>query len=98
MYGSRVVIPPQLREQVVLHLHSDHQGICQMNYRASDCVFWPGITSDIERARVNAPSQSKMPPVELFVPSVPFKAIASDFFQSQEKRFLLTVDHFFKLA
>ena len=101
MYGSRVVIPPQLREQVVVHLHSAHQGISQMNYRASDCVFWPGITSDIERARakctpcnVNAPSQSKMPPVEPFVPSLPFEAIASDFFQSQGKRFLLTVDRF----
>ena len=35
-----------------------------------------------------------MPPVEPFVPSVPLKAIASDFFQSQGKRFLLTVDRF----
>ena len=35
-----------------------------------------------------------MPPVEPFVPSVPFEAITSDFFQSQGKRFLLTVDSF----
>ena len=39
MYGSRVVIPPQLRDQIVMHLHSAHQGISQMNSRASDCVF-----------------------------------------------------------
>ena len=101
MYGSRVVIPPQLRDQIVMHLHSAHQGISQMNSRASDCVFWPGITSDIEKARVkctscnvNAPSQSKTPPVEPSSPSLPFEAIASDFFQFQGKRFLLTVDRF----
>ena len=75
MYGSRVIIPPQLRDQVVMHLHSAHQGISQMISRASDCVFWPGITSDIKQARakcipcnVNAPSQSKMPPVEPYFP------------------------------
>ena len=32
MYGSRVVIHPQLREQVVVHPHSAHQGISQMNF------------------------------------------------------------------
>ena len=51
MYGSRVVIPPKLREEVVAHLHSAHQGVSQMNNRANECIFWPGITSDIQAAR-----------------------------------------------
>ena len=38
--------------------------------------------------------QSKMPPVEPYVPSLPFEAIAFDFFQFQGKRLLLTVDRF----
>jgi hypothetical protein len=47
MCGLRAVIPPKLREEVIAHLHSAHQGVSQMNNRASECVFWPGITSDM---------------------------------------------------
>ena len=72
-----------------------------MNNRAADCVFWPGISSDIEEARarctpcnVNAPSNPKLPPAEPYVPTSPFEAIASDFFQFKGKRYLLTVDRF----
>ena len=101
MYGLRAVIPPKLRDEVCAHLHSAHQGVSQMNNRASDCVFWPGITSDILAARnrcstcdINAPSQAKMPPADPFIPTTPFQAVASDFFELQGKGYLLTVDRF----
>ena len=101
MYEHRAVIPPKLRDEVCAHLHSAHQGVSQMQNRASDCVFWPGITSDIQAARsrcstcdINAPSQSKLPPAEAFIPSSPFQAVATDFFQLHAKRYLLTVDRF----
>ena len=77
MCGLRAVIPPKLREEVIAHLHSAHQGVSQMNNRASECVFWPGITSDIQAARsrcttcdINAPSHAKMPPADPFPPFV----------------------------
>ena len=101
MYGHRAVIPPKLREEVCANLHSAHQGVSQMQNRAIDCVFWPGITSDVQAARdrcnpcgINAPSQAKMPPAEPFVPTSPFQAVATDFFQLKGKRYLLTVDRF----
>ena len=62
MYVARAIIPPKLREEVITNLHSAHQGVSQMTNRATECVFWPGITSDIESARaqcttcdINAP-------------------------------------------
>ena len=101
MYKLRAVIPPKLREEVLKNLHSAHQGVSQMSNRASECVFWPGITSDIESARsrcttcdINAPSQSRMPPADPFIPTAPFQAVASDYFQLQGKNYLLTVDRF----
>ena len=101
MYGLRAVIPPKLRDEVMVHLHSAHQGVSQMNNRASECVFWPGITSDIQAVRarcttcnVNAPSQSKLPPADPYIPTAPFQAVASDYFQFQGKSYLLTVDRF----
>ena len=101
MFGSRVVVPPKLRDEVICHLHSAHQGVSQMTNRANACVFWPGITSDIQAARtkcgqcdVNAPSQSKMPPAEPFIPTAPFQAISTDYFKFEGKWYLLTVDRF----
>ena len=101
MYGLRAVIPPKLRDEVISHLHSAHQGVSQMTNRANECVFWPGITSDIQRCRsdcnpcdVNAPSQSKLPPAEPFVPTSPFQAVATDYLSFQGKKYLLTVDRF----
>ena len=101
MYGLRAVIPPKLRDEVCAHLHSAHQGVSQMQNRASECVFWPGITSDIQNVRnrcstcdINAPSQSKLPPADPFIPTSPFQAVATDFFQLQGKSYLLTVDRF----
>ena len=101
MCGLRAVIPPKLREEVIAHLHSAHQGVSQMNNRASECVFWPGITSDIQAARsrcttcdINAPSHAKMPPADPFIPTAPFQAVASDYFNLEGKNYLLTVDRF----
>ena len=70
-----------------------------MSSRAANCVFWPGITSDIQRARtscrtcdINAPSQQRLPPVPAYVPTLPFESIASDYFQLEGKHYLVTVD------
>jgi hypothetical protein len=46
--GSRVLIPPSLRIEILQSLHSEYQGVNGMNERAKACVYWPGITRDIE--------------------------------------------------
>ena len=70
-----------------------------MSARAADCVFWPGITADIQHARsmcttcdINAPSQSRLPPAEPEIPSAPFESVASDYFQLGGKHYLVSVD------
>ena len=50
-YKDRVVIPEKLRAQVLGTLHSAHQGVSSMVNRAEQTVFWPGITTDINRVR-----------------------------------------------
>jgi len=58
-----------------------------MNERAKAGVYWPGITKDIEMARASCtscnrimPSQARTPPLEPWIPSTPFEAIACDYF------------------
>ena len=43
LYKERVVIPPALRQQILMFLHSAHQGVTSMTARAETTVFWPGI-------------------------------------------------------
>ena len=51
MYGDRTIIPETLRPDVLIVLHSAHQGVTGMNLRAEQSVFWPGITRDISSVR-----------------------------------------------
>ena len=48
MCGKRVVIPVELRHSILEVLGSAHQGVVAMKARASDAVYWPKLSSDIE--------------------------------------------------
>ncbi len=58
-----------------------------MTARAETVVFWPGISVDIRKIREEceacariAHSQRATHPVALIVPTTPFEAVATDFF------------------
>ena len=100
LYGNRVLIPPSLRESVLQHLHSGHQGVSAMSARARQLVFWPGISRDIQCTRDtchpcnrNAPSQAATPALESSsVPSTPFEMIFADYFQFRGNHYLVAGD------
>ena len=48
LQGTRVVIPPSLREKVLQELHEEHQGISKMKALSCICVWWPTIDRDLE--------------------------------------------------
>ena len=99
LYNDRVVIPPNLRKQVLAHFHSAHQGVSSMELRARTLVFWPGMTTDFDQIRaacedcsVNAPSQPKLPPALFNPPSTPFEEIVADFFKHAGYHYLIVAD------
>jgi len=99
LYNDRVVVPPSLRQQVIDTLHAAHQGVSSMEARARATSFWPGLTSDIEKARAscedcikNAPSQPRPPPATFNPPSTPFEAIVADFFKCAGYNYLVIAD------
>ena len=49
MWGTRVVVPPSLRSQVIEELHDTHLGICRMKALARSFVWWPKVDADLER-------------------------------------------------
>ena len=84
LYEGRAVIPKILRPEALSALHAAHQGVTAMSTRAQSSIFWPGISSDIQKTRDlcdscdrNAPLQPRMPPVEPNIPTTAFECIAA---------------------
>ncbi len=101
LYKDRIVVPPVLREEVLLALHSAHQGVASMTARANISVFWPGITAQIANLRERctecnriAPSQPSAPPTALVEPEYPFQCICADFFSYKGVHYLIIVDRY----
>ena len=99
MYQERVLIPPSLRSETMETLHAAHQGETGMTLLAQSTVFWPGISKDIEKTRKtcnpcihNAPSQPKSTPFPPIIPTTPFEAVVTDYFQFEGHHYLVVGD------
>ena len=45
--GKRLLIPTSMRAKIMSRIHSSHLGTNSCIRRARECVYWPGITSQI---------------------------------------------------
>ena len=98
--GSRVIIPPQGRQQVLSQLHDTHPGTSRMKSLARAYVWWPGVDKDIEQlvkqceicqTHRPSPPQSVIHPWEC--PSAPWIRVHVDHAGPfLGKNFLLLVD------
>ena len=46
--GERVVISTSLRHQMVNRVHYAHTGTASSLSRARECIYWPGISTDVK--------------------------------------------------
>ena len=87
MRGSRIIIPPTLRETMLEKLHSSHQGITKCRERARESVWWPGLSKQLEdRVHkcpecVKAQTQRAQPLKPTPLPHLPWQVVASDLFE-----------------
>ena len=104
LWGSRVVIPPSLRDNVLRLLHDGHPGIAGMKRLARCSVWWPGIDADIEsRVRACDPCQTHRAsspenmPQPWPYPDKPWSRVHVDFAGPVEGRYLfIAVDAYSK--
>ena len=101
LYKDRIIIPQQLRRDVITALHAAHHGVTSMTARAESLVFWLGITKDIIKQSTEcdqcsrmAPSQSSAPPTPFTYPEYPFQYICGDLLHHKGHYYLVCVDRY----
>ena len=101
--GERVVIPQEMREEILQKVHEGHQGQVKCKLRAKECVYWPDINKDIEKetarcqtCQEHAKSQRKEPMAEMELPTRPWQIVGTDLFQLDSQTYLAVGDYFSK--
>ena len=107
MRGNRMIIPMELRNIMLNKLHEGHMGITKTRRRAQGTMWWPNISSDIEKKIKGCPTciEHSSNPHEPLLPSIlpdyPWQIISMDLFKLEGHWYLVVVDHFsrfFELA
>ena len=97
--GGRLVIPPNLRSDILNKIHTGHQGITKCRRRAAQSV-WPGLAKDIEDKISKCPvccklrSQHCEPLLTSPLPDHPWQKVATDLFEWRNSSYVLVVDYY----
>ena len=98
--AHNVLIPPTLRSDTLKKLHRSHQGIEKTKRLARQCIFRPGMNSQIDdiiskcgtcRQHRNSNTREPLQPHQL--PKRPWQRIATDLFEWKGRQHLIIVDY-----
>ena len=98
--GSRIVIPSDLKQEILQKLHVGHQGIVKCRLRAKASVWWPGISDDINTFIHKCDTCCKdfpnttQPMIPTKLPERPWEKVASDLFELKGTPYIIVVDYF----
>lgn len=100
LYGTRLVIPANMRNDVLEKIHEGHQGVVKCRDRAGQTVWWPGLSGQIRelvlrcreccKERINA----KEPLMPNTLPDRLWQRVGADLFSLRDITFLLVVDYY----
>ena len=100
MRGSRIVVPQPLRADILQRIHSGHQGITKCRARASQSVWWPGMSKEIENLVRNCTTCCKTqvqfaePLITTNFPKLPWQRVGTDLFEYKGTQYVLVIDYF----
>ena len=98
--GSRIVIPRELRHEILHKLHNGQQGIVKCRLSARESVWWPGISEDINTFIHNCDSCCRdfpiatQPMIPTKLPERPCEKVTSDLFELKGTPYIVIVDYF----
>ena len=99
--NQRIIIPQALRSEVVVRLHSSHQGIDACLRKAQDRVFWPAMQHDVRKTVLTCqvcaefqPNNPSMPMQSHEIPDRPWSRVATDLFSLKSMDYIVLVDYY----
>ena len=98
--GTRIIIPASRQREILIKIHEGHQGIQWCLLRAKHSVWWPGISSQIEKFAKECPhcvkehNPLKEPLIPTPLPEYPWQRVGSDLFHLNGTTYLIVVDYF----
>ena len=99
--GERIVIPTSLRSDMKKAVHSSHIGIEGCLRRARECLFWPGMSTELKHyistcetccMFETAHAKESLMPHE--VPDRAWQKIGIDLLTHESTDYVITVDYF----
>ena len=102
--GEAIIVPPGERKKVLEQIHQGHLGTSKCQYRARQCVYWPGINKDIEQlveacatCQRHRPQEPRQPLKPTPPPERPWQQLGADFMTYDGSEYLVIVDYYSKM-
>ena len=96
--GERLVIPKSLRRDLIRRLHYAHSGVVSTLSQARECIYWPGMSSEIKQfietcdvCRAYDKRQPKETLISHEVPERPWVKVGVDLFSYRSRNYLICV-------
>ena len=85
-------------------IHQGHLGTSKCQYRARQCVYWPGINKEIEQlveacatCQRHRPQEPRQPLEPTPPPEQPWQQLGADFMTFDGSEYLVIVDYYSKM-
>ena len=100
--GNRIIVPKEMRPEMLQYIHNGYQGKERCLFRARNTVFWPKMTYDIqqliEKCIICQEYQKSQPIIGTTqeLPPFPWHTLVTDMFYWKRMDFLIVADVFSK--
>ena len=100
--GNRIIVPKEMRPEMLQYVHKGHQGKERYLLRARNTVFWPKMTYDVQQLiekYIICQEHGKSQPIigtTQELPPFPWHTLATDMFYWKRMDFLIVADVFSK--
>ena len=102
--GQWLIILQEMRQDVLNCIHESHLGIEKCKSRAGAVVYWPGMSTAIERMVAKCSvclkyqrENQKVPLLPHEVPQRPWQKLGADIFELNSNSYLIVVDYYLSI-